>query len=804
MLRNYFKTAIRFLLKNKTFSAVNLIGLAAGTLCCLYIVLYVVDQYSYDKHHKDVADIYRVITTVSQKGSEHTNASSTPPVAPAMKKDFAEVAQFTRVIPTLGSSEHLLIYRNRSFYENDALFVDSTFFDVFTYHFTNGNPAGVFSMANSIVIKKPIANKLFGSEDPIGKTIVINDGYGRNNFTVTGVVDESLGKSHLQANIFMKMNPGGIGSDLLTNSHWAINNFTWSYVKLQPHTDPLQLQKKLPAMLEKYGGQEMKNFGLTKLLKLQPIQSIHTTAGLDIEMGQPVSPSFLGILVLIAAMIQLIACINFMNLSTARAANRAKEVGVRKVVGAGRKSLIGQFLGESFLLTLFGVAIALPLLAVSLPWLNDITHASVSLNLLRDPNIWFMLTGIVLLTGLLAGSYPAFYLSAFQAIKVIKGNFTSQISAAGLRRSLVVFQFVLSIVLISGIIVIYSQLNYIKTKSLGFDTDQQLVIGIHQDEIREKMPLIAAEFRRLSNVAAVSQTNGYPGQSGGYRDWGVWLSGGNQADAIDQDNISSDEYSLNALGIHLISGRDFHYQDSGSTLINETLAQRLHLDPAKAPGTVIYDGDGRTLKVIGVMKDFNYRSLKMTIHPFMIRYNANPGDMDHLIVRASTTDYPALLQKMEASWKKILPSIPFEYSFLDQKVQSFYTADITLSHIINSFTLMAILISGLGLFGLAAFSAEQRRKEIGIRKVLGANTTGLVRLLTRDFLRLLVVSFCIATPISFWAMDKWLRAFAYRVNIAWWMFALAGLLAFLVAMATVSFQAIKAAIANPVKALRSE
>ncbi len=804
MLRNYFKTAIRFLLKNKTFSAVNLIGLAAGTLCCLYIVLYVVDQYSYDKHHNDATEIYRVITAVAQKGDHHTNASTTPPVAPTMKKEFPEVVQFTRAIPTLGSSEHLLIYQNRSFYENNALFVDSTFFEVFTYHFTNGNPTGVLSLPNTIVLKKPVADKLFGSEDPIGKTIVIDDGYGKNNFTVTGVVDESLGKSHLQANIYMKMNPGGIGSDLLANNHWAINNFTWSYVKLRPHTDPLQLQRKLPAMLEKYGGQEMKNFGLTKVLNLQPITAIHTTAGLDIELGQPVSPSFLGILILIAALIQLIACINFMNLSTARASNRAKEVGVRKIVGAGRNGLIAQFLGESFLLTLIGVAIALPLLAACLPWLNEITHASVSLHLLRDSSIWFMLIGIVVVTGLLAGSYPAFYLSAFQAIKVIKGNFTSQISAAGLRRSLVVFQFVLSLVLISGIIVIYSQLNYIKTKALGFDTDQQLVIGIHQDEIRAKMPLIAAEFRRLSNVSAVSQTNGYHGQEGGYRDWGVWLSGGNQANAIDQNNISSDEYSLKALGIRLISGRDFHYQDSGSTLINETLAQRLHLDPAKAPGTIIYDGDGRTFNVVGVMKDFNYRSLKMAIHPFMILYNADFNNMDHLIVRASTNDYPALLQKMEAGWKKILPSVPFEYSFLDQKVQSFYTADITLSHIINSFTLMAILISSLGLFGLAAFSAEQRRKEIGIRKVLGANTTGLVRLLTRDFLRLVVIAFCIATPISLWAMNKWLEAFAYRVDISWWMFAIAGGLAFLIAMATVSFQAIKAAVANPVRALRSE
>ena len=801
MLKSYWKTALRFLFKNKTFTAINIIGLAAGTLCCLYIVLYVVDQYSYDKQHTDSANIYRVTTTVSQKGDKHSNSTTSPPVAPTMKKEFGEIAQFTRAIPTLGVSQHLVKYKDKSFYESNALFVDSTFFDVFTYHFTSGNAAQALSPAYCVVLKKAVADKLFGSEDPIGKTIVIDNAYGSNNFIVTGVVDESLGKSHLEANIFIKMNPGGLGDDLLHNTHWATNNFTWSYVKLQPNADPVQLQKKFAAMLEKYGGQEMRNYGLTKVLNLQPITAIHTTAGLNNEPSPVASPSFLNILILIAALIQFIACINFMNLSTARASNRAKEVGVRKIVGAARNHLIGQFLGESFLLTVFGVAIALPLLSLCLPGLNAITHSSVSLSLLRSANIWLMLAAIVILTGLVAGSYPAFYLSAFQAIKVIKGNFTSHISAAGLRRSLVVFQFVLSIVLISGIIIIYSQLRYIKTKDLGFSADQGLVIGFHQDETKAKMPLLAAELRRLPNIKAVSLTNGYPGQLA-YRDWGVFLAGGNAANAVEQANISSDEHSLDALGIQLLSGRDFHFQDSGSVLVNETLARRLRLDPANAAGTTLYNNDGQSFKVVGVVKDFNYSSLKAAINPFMILYD--PNGMDHLLIRANTNDYPELLKQMETVWKKILPSTPFEYSFLDEQVQKLYTADITLSHIINSFTGMAILISSLGLFGLAAFSAEQRRKEIGIRKVLGAGTTGLVRLLTRDFIRLVALAFCIATPIAWWAMTKWLQEFAFRVTLSWWMFALAGLGAILIALCTVSFQAIKAALANPVKSLRSE
>ncbi|HVU99625.1 MAG TPA: ABC transporter permease [Puia sp.] len=802
MLKSYWKTALRFLLKNKTFSAVNLIGLAAGTLCCLYIVLYVVDQYSYDKHHDHAEDIYRVTTAISQTGDNIAMATCSPPIAPAMKKDFPEVVEFTRAIPTIGVTEHLLTYKEKSFYETNALEVDSTFFDVFTYHFTNGRPAHVLSAPNSIVLKKPVADKLFGSEDPIGKTIVISDAYGKNNLTVTGVVDESLGKSHLQGNIYIRMSPGGFGSSILTNDHWAGNNFANAYVKLRPHSNPADLERKLPSFLQKYGAEQLRTSGMTKSLHLQPIGSIHTTAGFNAESAPTTDRTFLDILMLIAALIQLIACINFMNLSTARASNRAKEVGVRKIVGAGRKSLVLQFLGESFLLTLIGVAIAIPLLILFLPGLNHLTHATVTLSLLRGANVWLLLTGIVALTGLFAGSYPAFYLSAFQAIKVIKGNFTNQISAAGLRRSLVVFQFILSIVLISGIIVIHSQLNYIKNKDLGFSTNQQLVFDFHLDETKAKMPLLAQEFRRMPNVRAVSLATNYPGQLP-YNDWGVYLSGGNEATAVDQQNFSSDEYSLKALGIGLVSGRDFHYQDSGATLINETLARRLGLDPAIAPGTKLYTPSG-SLTIVGVMKDFNYRSLKEPIHPFMIIYNPNNGDISHLIVNANTTDYAGLLSQMETIWKKVLPSTPFAYSFLDEEVGKFYTADIILSQIINSFTLMAILISSLGLFGLAAFSAEQRRKEIGVRKVLGANTTGLVRLLTRDFIRLVAIAFCIATPIAWWAMNKWLQEFTFRVTLSWWMFALAGAGAMLIAICTISVQAVKAALANPVKSLRSE
>ena len=803
MLRNYIKTSLRFLLKNKTFSLINVIGLAIGTLCCLYIVLYVKDQYSYDRQFDHASDIYRITTKLKTTGDQHTMASTSPPIAPAIKNDFPQVLQFTRFIPTLGADEHLLAYKDRSFYEKDAWLVDSTFFDVFNFHFEAGAIEHSLSAPNSIVLSLPVAARLFGNENPVGKTITLNDSWGKNIFTVTGVVDETKTKSSIHASMFIRMNPNGFGGDLLANNVWSGNNFAYSYIRLAPGSSPRALEQQLPAFLDKHGQQQFKADGMTKVLHLQPIADIHTSTGYEVETSHTVSSSFLYILILIAVLIQIIACINFMNLSTARASGRAKEVGIRKVVGAGKNSLVAQFLAESFLLALVGVLIALPMLVFALPYLNRITQAEVQLSMLTDYSVWLILGAIVLTTGILAGSYPAFYLSAFRAIKVIKGNFTSHISASGIRRSLVVFQFTLSITLIASIIVIFAQLNYIKNKDLGFKKDQQLIFTFHTDDTRSKMPAFAEDLRKLAGVEGVSIANNYPG-AGTYHDWGVWLAGGNPATSIDQANLASDEHFTKVMGIRLIAGRDFRDHDSGSVIINETLVKRLGLTPSTAPGTRLYAGDSRQYVIAGVMKDFNYTSLRDKVSPFMIIYSPDQQDINQLIVHTRSTDYTATLAGMEALWRKDVPATPFDYTFLDDKVQRQYRSEVTMSHIINSFTGMAILISCLGLFGLAAFSAEKRSKEIGIRKVLGASTTGIVRLLSGDFIKLVAIAFVIATPVSWWAMHSWLQSFVYKVDIQWWMFALAGLAAIVIALSTISFQAIRAAVANPVKGLRSE
>jgi putative ABC transport system permease protein len=487
------------------------------------------------------------------------------------------------------------------------------------------------------------------------------------------------------------------------------------------------------------------------------------------------------------------------------------------VIGAGRGQLVRQFLAESFLLSLLSILVAVPLLTLLLPYLNGITQADIQLQALADYRLWLMLAGITLLTGLLAGSYPAFYLSAFQAIKVIKGNFSNQVSATGIRRGLVIFQFVLSIVLISGIIVIQSQLNYIDNKDLGFDKDQRLVFSIYTNEDYEKIPGFMSDLRQLAEVRTVSQSNSYFSQHV-WRDHGVHLAGGNMATAVDVQNMATDQYFIKANGIHLISGRDFWPSDSGyvttgnvihgRVLINETLARRLGLKPQTAPGTLLYSEYANepsiSVEIVGVMKDFNYSSLHDQVNPFMVVYNPGEGDLANITVATSTTDYQRLLGRIGQLWRKDLSGVPFEYTFLDQEVQKQYATELILSRIISSFTGMAILISCLGLFGLAAFSAEQRIKEIGIRKVLGAGVPGIVGLLSRDFLKLVLISLVIATPIGWWAASKWLQGFAYQVPLRWWMFGLAGLLAVTIALLTVSLQAVRAALMDPVKSLRSE
>ena len=807
MIKNYFKTAIRFLLKNRTFSFINLIGLSLGTLCCLYILLYLQEQYSYDRWEDHASDIYRVNTDMKLLGDRHHMARTSPPIAATMKRDFPEVEQYTRAFDAaiFGADQHLFKYKDRSFYERQTLYVDSTFFQVFNFHFLRGDAARCLMQPFTAVLTKTTADKLFGNEDPMGKVVHINDKAGEEDLKVTGVIDDQDVRSTLAAHIYITLNSGLIGRIIAGIDTWAGGNMMYSYVKLRPGADTRALEAKLTPFVNRYGAVQLKNIGMTKQLELQPVSTVHTTAGYEGEWTKTLSPVFLKILSLIAILIQVIACINFMNLSTARASRRAKEVGVRKVIGAGRLDLVRQFLGESFLLALLGVVFALPLLTILLPYLNELTQADISLSFIRDYRIWLVMLALVFGTGLLAGSYPAFYLSAFQIVKVIKGNFTSKVSVAGLRRSLVVFQFSLSIILITGIVVIYSQLSYIRHKDLGFEKSQKLIFNVYTVGVNQKA--IMEQMRQLPGVKAVTKSNSELGKPI-IQDRKLFLPGGNLASSVDAMDMITDEYFARAAGLLLVSGRDFHAFDSSRVLINETLARRLGIDPMKAEGRKIFSQWDtyplETFEVAGVVKDFNTSSLHDRVNPTMIICDPNFHGSCSVMVNCTSDNYKSLIGQLTAIWKKNAPGLPFDYYFLDDSVQKQYETEITLSSIINSFTAMAIFISCLGLFGLAAFSAEQRSKEIGVRKVLGASVTGIVRLLSIDFLKLVGVALIISIPVSWWVMHRWLDGFAYRTDLRWWMFVLSGVAAIFIAAFTVGFHTIRAASVNPVKSLRSE
>jgi putative ABC transport system permease protein len=798
MFKNYLKTSLRFLVNNKSFSLLNVAGLSIGTLCCIYILVYVREQYSYDRCFEGAGRIYR-ITSRLKVGDNRPQATTPPALAPMLEKEFLDRLSFTQICPTVGAGENLLWYYNKVVYEKEAYEVDSNFFHVFDYRFISGSPESTFGRPGAVILVKSLAEKLFGKGNPIGRTITVQNSYGEFGATISGVVDPP-GKTSIPANIFFTHGPMGYGGWLLAGD-WMDRSFAYTFVKLKPNASVDNLDKQLTAAFDKQPRGPISNRTKAEL-QLQPVGSIHTNGGYDSEMSKTVSGFFLALLIGLAALIQLIACINFMNLATARASRRAKEVGVRKIIGAGNKGLILQFLVESCILSIGAVLIALPLLILVLPWLNQATGVEIARTTFTEPAVWFLLLGVALVTGLLAGSYPAFYLSDFRAAKVLKGDFTSHISVVGLRRSLVVFQFVLSIVLIAGMMVMRQQLDFIRNKDLGFTRGSQLVITFHARVGKKYANYFATAIRQFPEVKLASLTDNYPG-AGTYQTTRVYSNGMDPFRAIAIKTLSSDEYFLKTMGIPLLSGRDFHFKDTGSVLINQSMARSLGLDAATADGKSLFTGDGERYTISGVMKDFNYQSLHDAVAPLMVVYKSGESDFDHLIVSAKSNQYAALFGEIEAIWKKRVFVGDFDARLLSDEIELLYKTEIIISRIINSFTIMAIVISCLGLFGLAAFNAEQRTKEIGIRKVMGASVTGIVRLLSMDFLKLICLSFLIAVPIAWWAMNSWLTIFAYHIRIPWWTFGIAGGATIVVGMTVVGLQAAKAAVVNPVESLRA-
>ena len=815
MFRNYLKVAWRNLMKSKVFSFINVIGLSVGLTCCMLITIYLVNEVSYDKYHKNIDRLYQ-LGTIFIGGEKEERTPNTPaPMAAAMKQEYPEIEETARLMPLFAEDKTLLQYKGseavKSFYETKGYMADASFFKLFTYNFIEGNPATALKDPNTIVLNEEIAKKFFGNQSALNKIIHINsNSNGEHDFKVTGVYGPVDKPSQIDARFFLSLGGGDIEQFMKQQTDMVSNNMFSTFFLLKPGTDAKKLEAKFPAFVDKYLGTGLKAAGFYKKQFLLPVKDIHLYAGMTNDISPVGSVTYLYILASIALFTLLIACINFMNLSTARSSKRSGEVGIRKVLGAEKSSLIKQFLGESLLMSLIAFCIALAITAVLLPDFSHVSGRNLSLDFGKD---WLIIAGFLVLsiiTGLLAGSYPAFYLSSFQPVKVLKGRFTNSLSAVALRKGLVIFQFIISVVLIIASVVIMNQMNYLRSADLGFAKDQQIVIPLRSTTAKNIYASLKNDIRSNQNVQNVGASFYYPGIMNP-SDMMLYKEGKTMNEGKDVHMNVVDESCLQTLDIKPVAGRlfskDFPSDTSFRMILNETAIKGLGFEsPQKAIGGKVHmdwRGQSYSWTIIGVVKDFHFQDLHVKIEPYGFQLN-NVPQYNYLIVHSKAKDVSSLLKYINASWHKLNPNEPFEYSFLDEEFQKNYEAENRLSAIVGYFTIVAILISCLGLFGLATFSAEQRTKEIGVRKVLGASVTGIVALLSKDFLKLVGISILIASPIAWWAMNKWLQDFAYRTNISWTVFVITTITALLIALITISFQAVRAAVANPVKSLRTE
>jgi len=806
MIRNYLKIAWRNLWKNKLQTLINLLGLTVGTVCCLSILVYVMAQFGYDKQFSDSASLYRINTIIAEHNNGAPSAGVSPPIAFTMKADFPEVTEACRVVYFGEGNEGLL--RNpetdESYYENRGYLADSTFFKLFNYPFVEGKPKGSLTAPNSIVLSETLAKKLFGNKNALNKTLIMGSGEEEQTLTIKGVFKDDFGKSHLNPNYILTMNSGEIGRRVMEIQNFATENFTMSYVKLQPGTKTDRLKAKIPEFLQRHGAKDFAAVGFSKSLSLQKVTDIHLySKGISNQIDTVSDINYLYMLLILALFIQLVACINFINLSTARANKRAKEIGVRKAIGADKGSLIRQFLGESILLSLFASLLSIPLTALALPFLNTLTEGSISYAALFDWRIFVALLVLGILTGLLAGLYPALILSAIKPIKVLKASANLNLGNGYLRKALVVFQFVVSIGLISIVIIIAQQVNYSQKMDMGFDKDNLIAVRLGTQTVSQKFSSIKTNFETIKGISQVAGTNYYPSEFV-MGDMGLILPGGNLADrTLVHYNGVSPNY-LETVETSLLVGRTLRNNDSLQVLVNKATLDAFNIPLDKAVGSRLVNtngGDVEEFEIVGVTNDYNFGSLKEKIEPMLLYNETAPG---WIIIRAETQDYKALLNTLESTWKTINSNTPFVFNFVDKEVEKLYAEEKRLGKISAVFTSLAILISCLGLFGLVSFVAEQKKKEIGIRKVLGASVQNVIKLLTKDFMVLVGIAFIIAAPLAYFVMRNWLQDFPYRITIEWWVFLVAGGVALLITLVTVSFQAVKAAIANPVKSLRTE
>lgn len=802
MIRNYFKTAWRNLWKHKSLSFINICGLISGMTCSLLIFLFVADELSYDRFNKDAERIYRVVKDfVNTDGSRLPDATTPPAIAPAIQKEIPGIEHVTRVFPPWGNN-YLVTYNDKNFYEKKVFRADSSFFDVFTFSFAEGDARSAFKEVKSVILTETTAQKYFGNENPMGKVLKI-DSFG--DLMVSGVLKDLPENAHFHFDFLLPVRTFGLGID----NNWRFHNF-YTYIKLQPNVNIANVESEIKALYKRHRPDE------NNIYYTQALTGIHLGSNLKWELEPNGDRLYVIVFSIVGIFIILIAAINYINLVTARSALRAKEVGVRKVAGAGQGSLIRQFLLESVLMSLLSAVIALLIAQLLLPLVNTITSKQLALNPGTSYNVICFISGAVLL-GILAGLFPALYLSSFQPTVVLKGVNVNEKGVFNLRKALVVVQFTISVALISGSLIIYRQVSYIQSARLGLNKDQVLITQNYNNIPDSRKSSFENELRQIRGVKNAAASGGIVGGLNYTRRLNLK---GSDNGAVVNFLFTGYDY-LDVLEIKLREGRNFSRdfpadvlsevsnktleQDIGSIILNERAVKDLDIPDPVIGRQIQWNANGDTtyyVKVIGVTEDFHFASFRNEIKPFA--FLVRPQGADNMTLKLSTQNLTATLQQIENKWRQFLPERPFQYSFLDETFARLYKAEANFQKIFIALVLLSIVIACLGLFGLSAFTAERRIKEIGIRKVLGASVTGITAMLSKDFLILVITANLIAAPLAWWGMNRWLQGYAYRIEVNAWIFLIAAGVSVLIALFTVSFHSIKAATTNPVKSLRTE
>ncbi|MDE3251954.1 MAG: ABC transporter permease [Bacteroidota bacterium] len=794
MLKNYLLLAYKNLRKQKMFSLINILGLTVGITCCLMIFLYILNEFSYDNFHKNGKDIYRVMRVGQINGSEKNIPYLSPPYATALQNDYPDAIQST---VRVSRDNDLVSYRNISFNEKNIYLTDSNFFQFFSFRLIKGNPATVLNNPLSIVMTASTAKKYFGEEDPIGKVIDFDKKY---RLTVTGIAEDVPENSHLDFDMIVPISNW-------KNEPWFTqwpNNSLFVYVQLNPAVKPATLQKQFPLFMDKYMGKFYKESGFSMGLTIHPLKDIYFEGESQFDNVKHGSKKMVFIFMSIALLILVIACINFMNLATARATDRAKEVGLRKVMGALRHQLASQFILESLLYALIAAALATGILQFIMPAYSGFLGKQLP-SFWNNPLFYVFIGGVILVIGLLAGSYPALLLSSFKPIESLKGKLKVGQNGVLFRKALVVFQFAISVLLIICVTVVMKQMHYVRTADLGFDKQHSLIVRIDNGTIYRNKELFKTAVQSDPSVETVSLMTGEPG---GFHDSYGFEAEGKPGEKMLLNTEFADFDYAKALGLQIVAGRDFSSEyptdSTDAVLINESCAAKLGYTPRQAIGKWIKNTstDSSRRYIVGVVKDYHFASLKQTIGPLVI--STKNGDRRLALIKLKATDLRLAVNRIKQQYASVAPDYPFEYSFLDEKFDNLYKSEIKQETLLSIFSMIAICIACLGLFGLASYTVVKRTKEIGIRKVIGSSVENIVFLLTKDLLKPVLIGTLVAIPAGYLIMHQWLQGFAYRIPIQWWLFAVASLTAILIALVTVSFQAVKAARANPVKSLRTE